>query len=40
MIKQLPVATDVREGIFWCNAVKLFNLPVGSGECWPDIGLS
>jgi len=28
MIKQLPVAAEVREGIFWRNAVKLFNFPV------------
>jgi len=28
MIKQLPITADVREGIFWGNAVKLFNLPV------------
>lgn len=28
MIKQLPVAPDVRDGILWRNAVKLFSLPV------------
>jgi len=31
MINQLPVATDVHEGIFWRNAVELFNLPVCGG---------
>jgi len=28
MINQLPVAAEVREGIFWRNAAELFNLPV------------
>lgn len=28
MVEQLPVTTDVRDGIFWRNAAELFNLPV------------
>ncbi len=28
MVKRLPVPDAVREGIFWRNAVKVFNLPV------------
>jgi uncharacterized protein len=28
MVKQLPVGREVREGIFWRNAVELFNLPM------------
>jgi uncharacterized protein len=27
MVKQLPVAAEVQEGIYWRNAVELFNLP-------------
>lgn len=28
MINQLPITDEVREGIFWRNAVKVFDLPV------------
>jgi predicted TIM-barrel fold metal-dependent hydrolase len=28
MINQLPVSDDIREGIFWRNAVKVFNLSI------------
>lgn len=28
MIQKLPVETEIREGIFWRNAVGLFNLPI------------
>jgi len=31
MIEQLPIAVDVREGIFWRNAVELFHLPINGG---------
>ena len=32
MVEQLPVAAEVREGIWWRNAVELFNLPVGGSH--------
>jgi len=35
MIKQLPVTPAVREGIFWHNAVALFNLPVYGATHFP-----
>ena len=31
LINQLPVAPEVREGIFWRNTVELFKLPVKNG---------
>lgn len=30
LIKQLPIASDVRERIFWRNAADVFNLPLNS----------
>ncbi|MDZ7337091.1 MAG: amidohydrolase family protein [candidate division KSB1 bacterium] len=31
MVKQLPVAPEIREGILWRNAVELFRLPISGG---------
>jgi len=31
MVRQLPVAAEIKEGIFWCNSAGLFKLPIQCG---------
>jgi len=30
LVEQLPISNDLKEGIFWRNAVEIFNLPIPS----------